>query len=549
MKLAKVLIINDQEVELISHQLVLELSSAGRGILEIKGKAKRGQQVSFSIGYDNKVRRWFTGFVSKVIPVNDDHQKIMVRELCAILDEKMPVSIQHATFKKVITALSELSGLSFVLSDDADYLDLPIPNFTSHGTGFQLLTNAARAFGIADFCWYQQSDGQIFVGSYQDSRWHNKPVAVPASYSKQQYLHGWKLIAIPSMRPGAKVNDTKVNHVELINDEMVISWQVSNKDNKKTQRLINQAFPELAGKYHLPHLAEVVATCDSAENGDMNNSFRPRYAVDLQLLDENCNIDKTVPVYKAIPLPVNFSGIEKGLMQYPEVGTIVEIGFAYGRADKPFIRTILGQDWTLPSIAPGEQLQQQRAEVFERTDSAGNQTQATDQKQIHIARERITKAKSYLAELGESLVKVDQHSTEEITGTKLIEALGAIELLAGDDISIGSLGNMHQTTAGELSEVIGKHRRSIAKDMHWLESAKHWAGTEQTNIYDLLHQLMQCVELLADHCAKHTHEYIKPAHAAGKAKTAKPDLESDMNNRKNISNALHQTLEPILAEE
>ncbi len=45
----------------------------------------------------------------------------------------------------------------------------------------------------------------------------------------------------------------------------------------------------------------------------------------------------------------------------PPRGTLVELGFAFGRADRPFIRTVLGSGWPLPDIAPGEQLQQQRA--------------------------------------------------------------------------------------------------------------------------------------------------------------------------------------------
>ncbi|MFR9705070.1 hypothetical protein ACL00O_21630, partial [Aeromonas sanarellii] len=68
------------------------------------------------------------------------------------------------------------------------------------------------------------------------------------------------------------------------------------------------------------------------------------------------------------------------LLQFPIEGTLVELGFAFGRADRPFIRTVLGSGWALPDIAPGEQLQQQRAEVFSRTDTVGNLCRHTDRR-------------------------------------------------------------------------------------------------------------------------------------------------------------------------
>ena len=46
-------------------------------------------------------------------------------------------------------------------------------------------------------------------------------------------------------------------------------------------------------------------------------------------------------------------------------------------------------------------------------------------------------------------------------GKKVIEALGAIDLLSGDDLVLGSLGNMQVSTAGELITTVGKLRTTI----------------------------------------------------------------------------------------
>ncbi|MGC6345436.1 hypothetical protein ACMXY9_11795, partial [Pasteurella multocida] len=66
--------------------------------------------------------------------------------------------------------------------------------------------------------------------------------------------------------------------------------------------------------------------------GDISDPFRPKYAVELQLLDEHGEVDQAVPVYPAVPLPVTSTGSQGGDFAFPEVGTVVEVGFAYGRS-------------------------------------------------------------------------------------------------------------------------------------------------------------------------------------------------------------------------
>ncbi|HIC5960212.1 TPA: phage baseplate assembly protein V, partial [Salmonella enterica subsp. enterica serovar Infantis] len=107
--------------------------------------------------------------------------------------------------------------------------------------------------------------------------------------------------------------------------------------------------------------------------------FRPRYAVDVQLLDADGNPDNQTPVYSAVPLPVPMAGNDSGMFQFPPEGTLVEVAFTGGRPDKPFIRQTLPDGTSLPDIKPGEQLQQQRAEVSQRVTQAGDWVRQTDQ--------------------------------------------------------------------------------------------------------------------------------------------------------------------------
>ncbi|MFM5336737.1 hypothetical protein ACET97_09335, partial [Aeromonas enteropelogenes] len=169
--------------------------------------------------------------------------------------------------------------------------------------------------------------------------------------------------------------------------------------------------------------------------------------------------------------------------------------------------------WPLPDIAPGEQLQQQRAEVFSRTDTVGNQRRHTDRIQHDKALLMHREADDYLSEFGQHRLSTQQHSVELLGAMKRIEALGAIELLAGDDLVTGCLGNMSQTAAGDLVEVIGQLRRSVAGELQHFEAPRSWVGTEGVNIFGLLLQLMNLVEQLAAATAGHTHGGPQPTNA------------------------------------
>ncbi len=133
---------------------------------------------------------------------------------------------------------------------------------------------------------------------------------------------------------------------------MTLTTATPGKASKSLERRkIEGEFPELADKMHLPKFGRVEAISDRANAGQLNDPFRPRYAVDVQLLGEDGQPDQAAPLYRAVPLPVQFGGQEQGLLQFPLEGTLVELGFAFGRADRPFIRTVIGSGWPLPDIA------------------------------------------------------------------------------------------------------------------------------------------------------------------------------------------------------
>lgn len=454
MKLNKRIYINGEQRKLVSEQIILELSAGGRATFVIEGEVEERQLVEFQMGYQGDYLAYFNGFITKAQPAQNGFTRFIARERSGLLAARWPSSIQHPTVSEVIEQLSFETGLTFVLPEQ-DYVYNRIPNFTSQGTGYQLLNNVGRAFSIPDFCWYQQTDNTIYLGSFADSRWQSRPIKLEPALSKKQ--HGGEsmtMAVIPSVRPGAIVNQKRITEVHIEKDDMTLFWKTESADKRK----MNYLFPELAAGHHLPRFARIEAISDYISSGHEHNPFRPRYAVDVQLLTEHGDVDSFVPIYKAVPLPTVMSGAEQGQFATPKEGSIVEIAFAYGRSDKPFIRTILGDGWSLPSLAPDEQLQQQRHEVFNKTDAAGNRTDSTDQIKHTQTFEHVHEADKYLGDFGVHELNIKQHSKENIAGQKLIETLGAFELMAGDDVTLGSLSNLHLISGGDQTQIIGQLR-------------------------------------------------------------------------------------------
>lgn len=543
MKLDKRLFVAGNEVTLSQNSVSLHhsLGSSAIFVYQHETAPNRFDHVQLDIGYDQKTKLWFEGTVEKVFPAHNGSHKVLVKEHSCILNKPWPVAIEHATMRQVLAALSDKIGLQFTLPENADYIDKPIPNFTSQGTGYQCLQAIGKAFNIPDFIWYQKTDQTIYVGAFEHCHYFDKNVTLRSELTTNRAANTVSFAPLPVLRPAVMVNSQRVKRLDLIQDEMTIHWEEGKSElpHKKQETLKN--FPELAAGHHLPRFGQIKAVRDESQSGDINDPFRPRYAVDVQLLDENMQVDAKVPLYKSIPLPITMTGHESGVMGYPLEGTIVEIAFAYGRNDRPIIRAVYGREFALPTIEPGEQLQQQREEVSKRVDAAGNTTEQTDQQQKHKAYRKHDEATHYQGDFGSHTLNIDQQSLESIIGKKVIEALGAIELLAGDNLELGSLGNIHVATAGELIETIGKQRISIAADHQWLQAPKTWVGSKQENVLILLSELMQVVKELADTLASHTHPGIMP----GSASTKAPNQSGTITGHGSDSESLKGRLDPI----
>ena len=287
------------------------------------------------------------------------------------------------------------------------------------------------------------------------------------------------------------------------------------------KRAVERQFPELSGGYHLPRFALVQGVADAPAQSGICDNFRPRYAVDLQVLAEDGEPDPNLPILAGVPLPVPVGGDEMGFFAFPAEGTMVVVNFAYGMPSKPFIQTILPHGLSLPKVPKGDQVWQHSETAQQRVDADGNWSRQTDGRIQDFSADREVQALDNQEHYQSHSQTVDDHSKETVGGVKTIEALGAMKLLSGGSMSVAAVDDLHQATGRDLNLVVGDKynatvggdmqerieglRKSVAGGQQYLIASKTWMGSENINILDLLLKLIEVVESLSSNVSAHYH--------------------------------------------
>lgn len=287
------------------------------------------------------------------------------------------------------------------------------------------------------------------------------------------------------------------------------------------RRAVERQFPELTGGYHLPRFARVIAVADAPATAGICDDFRPRYAVDIELLGPDGEVDPQLPQLAGVPLPLPTGGEEMGMYAFPEEGTQVVVCFAYGLPNKPYIQTILPHGLSMPRVPKGDQVWQHSEAAQQRVDADGNWLRQTDGKIQDKAIEREVEALENREQFQSHTQAVDDHSTETVGGVKTIEALGALKLMSGGSASLAAVDDLHQATGRDLNVVVGqKHNATVGGDMQEriqglrhtvagvsqrLVAPKNWVGSETVNVLQVVCDLLDLVEQMSMHLAEHAH--------------------------------------------
>lgn len=228
MKLHKVLSIDGKAYPLVQEDVRLTLSSPGRATFTIQAPAAVKGLVTLDLGYnDNPLQRHFLGYVERCTQANQVEQVLVCREMAGILARSLPMNLRHADLRTVLGEISNQTGLKFRVPDQP-YTRTKAPFFYNLAGGYQAMDTLAKVFGIDDYIWQQQGDGEVFVGSWAHSFFGARsalqlPVELFNDYQGNQSA---MIAALPGLRPGATINQgERITHVTLSGNQMGIRWK------------------------------------------------------------------------------------------------------------------------------------------------------------------------------------------------------------------------------------------------------------------------------------------------------------------------------------
>ena len=167
---------------------------------------------------------------------------------------------------------------------------------------------------------------------------------------------------------------------------------------------------------------------------------------------------------------------------------IVELVFAYGLPDRPFIRTVVGEGISLPPVEPGELVHQAAPGIYQRADSVGN-----------WHRLNITTASDQNTKIGRDLKQ--------------------------------RIGNIVDSLA-------------VAKQLIKVQDGgKVWWGSESVNVLQILSDLIQVVADVANTASSHTHPYTDNG---SPMTTQAPNQSGAFSGQKSSANGLTGQLDPVI---
>lgn len=228
MRLQKRLLVSGAEIPLVSEDVRLDIDRPGRAIFQVRAGGQLAGEVSFALGWnhDPALTMFFTGEVERSVTVDASQQRLFCREVTARLDASHPVALRHPTLRDVLAAYATRTRLRFIVPD-RPYASTRVPYFGTLGSGFHGMVRLGEVFAIPDFFWQAQGDGQVFVGSWEDSRWPKVAVELPeAIHSRATAGGGQTIPAIPGLRPGAVFNGRRVLSVRLSGHEMEVTCRM-----------------------------------------------------------------------------------------------------------------------------------------------------------------------------------------------------------------------------------------------------------------------------------------------------------------------------------
>jgi hypothetical protein len=187
----------------------------------------------------------------------------------------------------------------------------------------------------------------------------------------------------------------------------------------------------------------------------MTNRFRPRYAVNVRIIDNSGSPDPRFDEFESLPLP------DTGVFHFPDPGTIVTVIFINGSPDQPRITSISTEKRAVPALQPGEVVISQSYDTFVRFEANGDIRIQTSGKIIVDALEKHQSVEFLHNKIGTRKTEISGDDDLIVDHSLTHESTNYTRVTSADS-NVVVLQNEQRLTTGERSEGIGSLKRTIS---------------------------------------------------------------------------------------
>lgn len=241
MKLNKRLFVGNDQIDLVTENIQLDLFSPGRAEFTIKVLDNNkpdlvAKPIRFLTGYDiDNLKPWFSGVIESCIQVDKYQYKLFCREFSSLLFYESPIALRSASISQILNVISNNIGLGFSLpTNNPIYLRSVTPVFYNIGCGYNALDNIGDIFSIPRYLWQQQGDGSIYVGSWNDHSYSKPTLNIAREYEKNVLVsNGATIPALPNLRPGVMYNGAIITQIIFCKIHMQVFWSLNPWKDKK----------------------------------------------------------------------------------------------------------------------------------------------------------------------------------------------------------------------------------------------------------------------------------------------------------------------------
>lgn len=260
---------------------------------------------------------------------------------------------------------------------------------------------------------------------------------------------------------------------------------------------LDRLYPQLISGLCYPRHGMVTGIADPPVNGGLSDAFRPMYAVDVQLLNNQNEPDEAIPPLLGVPVSMPIAGNEGGISSLPKEGATVLVQFINGQPNRPVITAVLPLGLSLVKTSPGMSIWQGGPGASQTCDMIGNWQRATHGTISDSSYKRSVIAYENDQQYRNNSTTILENDTHTIAGNKEQNIIGKYSAAVASDITMTTASNFTLSAADKLELIAGNEFSEVIKNLRSIKADKLYLGDQQDNLLQLVFELMTATADLA----------------------------------------------------